>query len=110
MSSINNKVYFVYSILYRNKCIYIGKTNNIVKRRYQHQTAYRKGADKELYNYLRSVNYDGSFDLVIIQIFSDEKEAIRYEAFLVLRDYFSGTRQLMQSIPNISKYSSKYKK
>lgn len=41
LHKLSKKSYYVYSICYRNKVIYIGNTNNIKRREYEHNRSYK---------------------------------------------------------------------
>lgn len=95
-----SKSYYVYSILYRNTVIYIGLTNNIKRREYEHNRSYNLGEEKQLYNFLRDRNYTDKIELVVLNTFDTQVEGKRYECFLILTDYFS-KKQLKQTVPSI---------
>ena len=94
------KQFFVYAILYNNKTLYIGRTNNIHRRKLEHNRLYRKGKDKLLYDFLRTTNFNGEFELVILNTFSTITESKRYELYLILQDHFT-KKQFKQKIPAI---------
>lgn len=69
MTHLNsNKIYYVYKILFEGKTVYIGRTNNITKRKQHHKSLYKSGKKKKLYDYLRNTNkFDGIFELITIK-------------------------------------------
>lgn len=92
--------YFVYEILFNGDRIYVGQTNDMKKRTYQHNYQLKKGKDKELYNFLRNNNIK---EITLKDLYCYEKraDAKRREALIILNDYF-GANSLMNKIPNIS--------
>lgn len=92
--------YIVYGIYHDNKCRYVGLTNNLKRRTYQHNYLLNKGKDKMIYNYLR----EEGVDMIVLKPLWEYKtkvEAKRKEMFLILADHFVG-KYLKQKIPNIS--------
>jgi len=95
--------FYVYSILYRNKMIYVGHTNDIVIRQKQHNYLYKKGNNKPLYNYLRQVvGFDQKIELIVIGVYESRVEAKRREMFIILTDYFD-KKKLKQKVPSIGR-------
>lgn len=107
MTHLNsNKIYYVYKILFEGKTVYIGRTNNITKRKQHHKSLYKSGKKKKLYDYLRNTNkFDGIFELITIKSFINLTDAKNYEMLLILKDYF-GKKELLQSVPKISDFHS----
>ena len=98
----NKNGYIVYSINYLDNIIYIGRTNNIKIRQYQHNNlCFKKLMNKEVYNFIRENTNIKQIDLVIIKIFKTKIESKRYEMLLILQSYFNSYK-LYQKIPNIS--------
>ena len=95
-----SKQFFVYTIVYDNICIYVGKTTDLHRRTLEHNRLYRNGYDKELYNYLRSVNFQGKIELIPLQELKSNTEAKRMELYLILEDHFN-QKQLKQTPPPI---------
>ena len=91
----------VYSILYKNHCVYIGRTNNIIRRQKEHIRAFKRGKKKLIYDFLREMNYEGDIELIILKTYKSKTEAKRMEMFLILQDHF-GQKKLKQQVPNIS--------
>lgn len=84
--------------------IYIGHTNNLKRRQYQHNYNYEKGGEKELYTYIRSLKLDNVYlYLCPIQSFDTKEEASHYELYLILQDHF-GRKELKQSLPKSVRY------
>jgi len=93
---------FVYNIKHNNIIIYIGRTNNIKRRQYQHRYNYSKMQSKKLYNYLRDNNCIKE-DITLESIYEGSKvECKRMEMYLILDYHFNkDPNQLQQKIPNI---------
>lgn len=92
--------YIVYSININGFDIYIGMTNNILRREYEHNYKLKKGINNELYNYLRCLNIN-DIKLKKIKTFENRLDAKRYECFLILKNYFESEFKLKQKIPII---------
>lgn len=100
------KDYNVYSIIINGEILYIGRTDNLHRRELQHRNDFKKGKDKELYNYLRSINYTKPIELTYICSFPTLTDSKRYEAFLILSNYFtiySNVVSLKQTLPRIAR-------
>lgn len=98
---MSKKEYFIYKIQVNDIPIYIGRTNNLKRRTYQHNYyCFTKHINKELYNYIRSLNI-AIIELEIIFIYNSLIEAKRMECYLILQDYFNN-KNLKQKVPNIS--------
>jgi len=104
------KVFTVYKIEVNNVIKYIGYTNNLKRREKEHIRAIYNikniAYNKEFYKYYREVYNDKEsgcnvLKLGIIKEFKSKIDAKRYEAFLILNDYFSN-KVLIQKVPNIS--------
>lgn len=91
---------YVYTISDNDIVIYIGRTNNIKHRTYQHNYLYKKGQKKALYDYLKSIGFSDSIELNIVYKGS-KIDCKRYEMKLILEDYF-GDKNLKQKVPSIS--------
>lgn len=110
-------MYTVYKIEVNEVCLYIRHTSDLKKREYQHNYLLKKGKDKELYNYLRSINVD-RVQLIPLQSYKKKTDAKRLEMFLILSfkfldldctnpifdSWFTGNKNvdLKQKIPNLS--------
>jgi len=97
------KEYIVYKIEFNNKIIYIGRTNNLKRRTYQHNYNLRKGKGGMLYQFCR----DNALEELILtptHIYKNKVESKRMEMFLILSNYFenNGKLSLYQKVPNIS--------
>lgn len=90
---------YLYQIIINNKTRYIGRTNDLKKREYQHNYLLKKGKDKLLYNNIRLENIK-SISLQSISEFKNITEAKRYECYLILKDYFTD-KELWQRVPLI---------
>lgn len=98
------KTFVVYSILHNNTCYYIGRSGNLMRRQHQHRKDYRDGKDKLLYNYLRSKGCkDTDITLIVLATFDNINESKLFEAYLILKDYFSD-KKLKQHPPTINSY------
>jgi predicted GIY-YIG superfamily endonuclease len=98
-------MYYVYVIKINDKVRYIGITNNVKKREYQHNyECFNVKKDKILYNNIRKYNLLNKICLEIIEEFKSKSNAELYEAFLILRDYFSSEKTLWQVAPKKIKY------
>ena len=95
------KKFYVYTISLNNWVIYIGMTDNIKRRETQHNYLYKKGKEKDLYDYLRLQNFTDRIELKPIKALDTRVEAKRYECFLILTDYF-GNKLLKQKVPAIT--------
>ena len=93
--------YYIYSILYENKCVYVGMTKDIKRRQQTHNYLYKKGKKKLLYDFLRENGFNEKIELIITKSFSTKTEAKRWECFIILGDHF-GLKQLRQVPPKIS--------
>lgn len=102
MRKSRKKIYEVYAIYLRRKVIYIGMTCDRIKRQKTHSYLYKKGFQKQLYEYLRAEGFSGEITLKPLMSFRTKTEAKRYEMLLILQDYF-GKKELKQSVPSISK-------
>lgn len=93
-------MYFVYKIENKDKIIYIGRTNNIKRRTYQHNYNIRKGKGGNLYDYCKANNIT-EVELIVIREFKTKVESKRWEAYLILDSYFNDG-DLVNKVPNIS--------
>jgi predicted GIY-YIG superfamily endonuclease len=81
---------------------YVGITEDLERRRKEHIRGFKKGDKKQLYLMAQNLrNPEISIEKVIS--FEKSGDAKRYEAFLILGDYF-GRGELWQSIPQVIKY------
>lgn len=97
------KVYSVYKIKVGDKTRYIGYTENIVRRQKEHIRDYKKGSVKYLYKKTREIAPETIYELILVKDFTNKGDAKRYEALLILLDWF-GKRELWQSPPVAFKY------
>lgn len=101
--------YTVYKITYNNQLLYIGFTGNLDRRIKDHNSLFKNGHKKQLYFYLREQKFTGLIELIPIKTFKKKVDAKRYEAYLILKDYFSITNKeilkqtLLQKIPSIGR-------
>ena len=112
----NNKVnkYIVYKIVIEGVVRYIGRTNNIKGRTYQHKRDLKGrfnglGTPKKFYDNLilnyRDKGLEWILDQIILIPIKDFKTKIlskRWEMFIILEYYFSDNNTLWQKVPNIS--------
>lgn len=96
-------IYTVYEIKIDNTVRYIGTTNNLKRRQTQHNYLFRKGHTKQLYENIRL--YGKDYNIVLNERFSstNKTEAMRYEALLILKDWFDD-KKLWQTPPVNFKY------
>jgi predicted GIY-YIG superfamily endonuclease len=96
-------MYFVYYILNEGIVRYVGITNDIKKREYQHNyECFVKQKDKTLYNLLRKQPKQ-SINLNLYKRFNKKSDAELYEAYIILKDYF-GAKELWQAPPKNIRY------
>ena len=106
--------FIVYKIVIEGVVRYIGRTNNIKTRTYQHKRDLKGrfnglGAPKRFYDSL-ILNYkdrglEWILDQIILIPIKDFKTKIlskRWEMFVILEYYFSDNNTLWQKVPNIS--------
>jgi len=105
------KQYTVYKILHNGIVVYIGYTNNLRVRQYQHNTTYNKFKQdpvkykKMLYKFLLNNGFNDTIELVPIkENIKSKVEAKRIEMYLILKYYFSKNNTLQQYVPNISDF------
>lgn len=92
---------WVYRVEVLGTTRYIGHTDDIERREKQHNyLCFRLGKDKKLYRQIKKTDVK-KIQLIPIKTFGTKIEAKRWEAFLILNDYF-GRRELWQSIPRIT--------
>jgi predicted GIY-YIG superfamily endonuclease len=93
--------FFVYKIQIEKQTRYIGHTNDIHRRSVEHNRGcFKKPQKKIFYEKVRETDCQ-ILELQILKTFRTKTEAKRYEALLILMDYFGG-KQLWQKVPNIS--------
>lgn len=100
---MNKKIkpkYYVYNIKHDGKIIYWGRTISIKTRQNRHNSDFKKGLDKLLYNYLRDKKLA---QIILNEVFNfnSKVDSKRMECMLILQDYFS-KKDLLQKVPNIS--------
>ena len=106
--------HIVYKIEIEGVVRYIGRTNNLKTRQWQHRNAFKKrfngyGTPKRFYDSL-ILNYkdrglEWILDQIILIPIKDFKTKIlskRWEMFVILEYYFSDNNTLWQKVPNIS--------
>lgn len=97
-------IYYIYSIKLGGLTRYIGMTNNIKRRQSQHRTDSKKlDLTKSFYKMKRQLHLEEEIVLEVIYQTEKKIEAIRMEAYLILKDHFADA-QLWQSPPQIIKY------
>ena len=94
--------YYVYEIVIAGERRYVGITNDVKRRQTQHRTGLKK-QDKYLYRKIREAAPETAISLAVIAEFDNKGDAARWEAKLILDDYFSG-KKLWQSFPIAIKY------
>ena len=96
-------MYFVYYIMIDNRIRYVGITNNIKKRQYQHNyDCWNKQTKKTLYNKIR-LGVKSDIVLNVYKRFSNKLEAELFEAYLILKDHFEA-KELWQTPPKKIRY------
>jgi len=96
----------VYSITINDTIRYIGKTTieRIDIREKEHNSSFKKGDKKQLYDYLRKINFSGELKLEPIYLCKTKLEAKQYECYTILYFRFNFFKQLQQKTPNISDF------
>jgi predicted GIY-YIG superfamily endonuclease len=94
---------FVYEITIDGVRRYVGFTDNLNRRQKEHIRDYKKGSNKYLYSKTREVSPQTIYELKVIAEFDDKGDGKRYEALLILQDYFN-EKNLWQSFPVGFKY------
>lgn len=94
-------MYWVYRVEVNKITRYVGYTDNIKRREKEHNyLCFKALKKKKLYNGLRKDKNILKIELIPVKTFLTRVEAKRYEAFLILNDYFN-KKQLWQHIPII---------
>jgi predicted GIY-YIG superfamily endonuclease len=96
-------MFFVYEIVIGGVRRYVGYTNNIKRRQSQHVRDYQKGSPKYLYLMTAKTAPKTIYQLNVLRQFPNKGDAQRYEAYLILKDYFT-KKELWQSFPTSFKY------
>jgi len=95
-------MYWVYRIEVDKITRYVGYTDDLTRREKQHNyLCFKVGKKKKLYDGIKEIKAVGKIELTPIKTFRTKVEAKRYEAFLILNDYFN-KKELWQHIPRIS--------
>ena len=95
--------FYIYEILIDGVRRYIGYTNNITRRKSQHFLEIKKGSQKiYLYKKIQLLT-EPTIDFNLVKTFDNMGDAKRWEAHLILNDYFND-KQLWQSFPVSFKY------
>jgi predicted GIY-YIG superfamily endonuclease len=98
-------MYYVYSIKIDNIIRYIGITKDIIKREKQHNYGIKTGIKKRFYENMSHYYPNQTVSLEVLKIFKTKTDAARYEAHLILLDYFNNSpKELWQSPPRVIKY------
>lgn len=97
-------MYSVYQIKIDNVVRYIGITNNIKIRQAQHRRGVKSNLKKLLYQNINQYHPGEEVSLEVIKTYKLKGEAMRYEALLILTEYFSTNNELWQSPPRTIKY------
>jgi predicted GIY-YIG superfamily endonuclease len=94
---------WVYQIKVNDVVRYIGRTNDLKRRLYEHKRGFRLENKKELYDKLRELQL-GEEVIILepIKSFRKKTDAKRWECFLILQDYFNEERKLWQKVPRIA--------
>jgi len=103
-------MYYVYEIRIKGVTRYIGYSNNLDEREKTHiyncYNSNSKQYKKEFYSFLREIYPDkieGIKQLILVPIYESKNKAEckKFEAFMILTDYF-GNKNLKQSVPKLS--------
>jgi len=95
---------YVYQIKVGGVVRYIGITNDVKRRQSQHRRDLKNEKNKYLYKMIKETLLEPiEIELEVINEFINKGDASRYEAYLILKDYFND-RQLWQSFPISIKY------
>ena len=106
--------HIVYKIEIEGVVRYIGRTNSLKKRQWQHKDGLKKrfdglGTPKKFYDNLilnyRDKGLEWILDQIVLIPIKDFKTKIlskRWEMFIILEYYFSDNWSLWQKVPNIS--------
>lgn len=92
----------VYEIRIDGIIRYIGYTDSFKRRKAQHINLISKDTTKYLYKKINELT-SPKIEIVINKEFENKGDAKRWEAYLILNDYF-GKKQLWQSFPVSFKY------
>lgn len=95
-------MYYIYQIKINGVVRYIGYTNNPKRRFTQHKRLLLNGDKKYFYKKIRELT-EPDLQIETIAEFDNMGDAKRWEAFLILDDYFSH-KNLWQSFPVSFKY------
>lgn len=95
-------MYYVYCIKIDGVIRYIGFTDNLKRRFTQHKLGFKR-ADKKLIYKRVSEMVEPTIEFEMIREFENKGDAKRWEAYLILKDYFKN-KQLWQSFPISFKY------
>jgi predicted GIY-YIG superfamily endonuclease len=95
-------MYWVYRVEVLGTTRYIGYTDDLTRREKQHNyLCFKVGKKKKLYDGIKKSPGIKTIELTPIKTFRTKIEAKRYEAFLILNDYFN-KKELWQHIPKIT--------
>ena len=97
----------VYEIRINDVRRYVGVTDDIKRRTYEHNHHYKIGKKKELYTELRNLNWSAPLELRVLFTFGKKSDAEKMEALLILMDYFT-KKDLWQAAPVNIKYWRKF--
>jgi len=97
------KKHFVYIIIISGVVRYIGITKDVKARQKQHNNLFRTDVNKILYKNIRLYSDENKIVLKPIKSFFSKKDAEKYEAYLILKDYFTH-KQLWQEPPSTIYY------
>ena len=104
------KQFYVYSISINDEVRYVGRTEDLDKRELSHlkDCYYPKSAhyNKQFYQYVRTIyptkdSAANALFLTPVGVFDTLAESKKWEAYLILKDYFTD-KKLLQSVPKIT--------
>jgi predicted GIY-YIG superfamily endonuclease len=99
-----SKIYSVYGIDIEGITRYIGSTGDLKRREKEHNyLCFKKAKKKDLYDKIRALGSQTHITLYLIKTFKTRVEAKRFEALLILEDWFN-ERNLWQKVPHISDF------
>lgn len=96
-------MHYVYQIKFSGIIRYIGITTNPKLREQQHKRGVKSNLKKLLYQNIYHYHPNEEIILEVIKTYKTKGDATRYEALLILQDYFSNNN-LWQSPPRSIKY------
>jgi predicted GIY-YIG superfamily endonuclease len=91
-------MYYVYEVKVSGIRRYIGMTNDIKRRQIEHRRDFVYNSKKELYKKIKMSGVSEPITLEMVASFENKLEAERFEAYLILDDYYK-RKNLWQKKP-----------